>query len=271
MTDTPSTPTPSAPTAAPSSTPSSTSAPAGTSTPAQNTTPAVDRSRGHSPALDAREQQSQTATAGKVSVNGVDYDAGYLTEMIARDSEAAVRRQGLPQSPDGYQIELPKDFAPPAGVSFEFNKDDPLLAHARHLAHQRGIDQSTFSDMLGVYAANKIAEQQQLAIARNAELGKLGATGAQRVGHIEIWLKAMAGADAATTINQLKSFPHEGMVKMFESIMSRHSNQGAAPFDQRGRNNEQNEGKIPGYETMNFAQRRAAQWSHMTNGRGDKR
>jgi hypothetical protein len=258
-------------TTAPSSAPSSTSAPASTSTPAQNSAPAVDRSRGHSPALDAREGQIPArAAADTYEIDGASYSSQELRDALSHRAEAELRRANMPKSAAEYKTELPKDFAPPAGMSFELDSGDPLLAHARTLAYQRGIDQETFSDMLGIYAANECAREQQLATARGAELQKLGAAGPQRIAQIETWLKAIAGNDAAPMIAQLKGFPVSSMVRMFESIISRHSNQGAVPFSQAGRVHEDNAGKIQNYENLTFSQRRVAQMSHMMSGRGEK-
>lgn len=223
--------------------------------------PVNDRSHGHSPAMEARAQQVEQPGANKVRVLGAEHDEQHVADALTAWSEAQVRKQGLPQSPDGYEIKLPADWKAPAGVQFEFDKSDGLLARARELAHARGIDQDTFSDMLGIYAANKIAEATQINTARTAELQKLGSASDQRLGMVETWLKAMTGSKATPIIAQLKAYPHAGMIEMFEGLISRFSNQGGVGFSQSHRNNEQPEGRIAGYEGMSFAQRRVAQMS----------
>lgn len=205
--------------------------------------------------------------AEKREVRADDFTKDY-NDLSAFKAEQEIKKSALPKSADEYKVELPKDFKAPEGVKFEWDMNDPLLAHARTLAHQRGIDQDTFSNMLGVYAANKIAEQTQIGAARTAELQKLGATAEQRIGNVETWLKGRVGDKAAPIISQLKAFPHAGMVEAFESIVQQFSSQGGAQFDQRGRINEQNEGKIPGYENMDFKQRRIAQMGQKQAGAG---
>ena len=145
-------------------------------------------------------------------------------------------------------------------MRFEFDKNDPGLARFQQLAHARGMDQQTFSDALGVYAANKIAEQQRLAPARAAELSKLGSAAEARIGAVETWLKARIGAKANLIAAQIRNFPVASMVEGFEEIMRQFCRQGGADFTQQGRSEQERpSGKIPGYENMSFTQRRVAQ------------
>lgn len=244
-----------------------------------------DRTRGHSPAMDQRRaaQQGPGASSGDGSGQGQGDgsgtpqtvkigDAEFSHEDVANalkfKSEQDIRKSGLPPTADGYKIELPADFQAPQGVRFEFDPNSADLKRARELAHARGVDQETFSDMLGVYAANKIAEQQTLGVARNAEMQKLGSAGPNRIAAVEMWLKSQVGGKANLIVAQLKNFPVAGMVEMFEQLARNASNQGGADYSQSGRQQEDNTGKIPGYENMSFAQKRAAQDAAAARGRG---
>jgi hypothetical protein len=223
------------------------------------------RTRGYSPARDAREQP-EAVIEPRVKINDVEYSESQVRDALAFKSEQDVRKQTLPQSPNGYKIELPADFKVPEGVRFEFDKNDPGLARFQQLAHARGMDQQTFSDALGVYAANKIAEQQRLVPARAAELSKLGSAAEARIGAVETWLKARIGTKANLIGAQLRNFPVASMVEGFEEIMQQFSRQGGADFDQRGRAPEEKPtGKIPGYENMSFTQKRVAQMGQMSS------
>jgi hypothetical protein len=219
----------------------------------------ADRTRGHSPARDAREQ-TPASQERMVRIGETDFTEKQITDSLAAHAEQSVRKQSLPPSPDKYEIKLPADFKPPEGVKFEFDMNDPGLARFQQLAHARGMDQETFSDALGIYAANKISEQQQLGPARAAEMSKLGSAGENRIGAIETWLKARVGTKADLMVAQLRAYPVASMVEAFEGLMQQFSNQGGADFDQRGRSEqEQPTGKIAGYENMSFAQKRVAQ------------
>jgi hypothetical protein len=126
------------------------------------------------------------------------------------------------------------------------------------------MDQETFSDALGVYAANKIAEQQRLAPARAAELSKLGSAAETRISAVETWLKARAGAKSDGLVAQMKQFPVAAMVETFEGLMRDFSNQGGAQFDQRGRTVEAAKpSNIPEFTGNNYVAVRTAQTREM--------
>jgi hypothetical protein len=154
------------------------------------------RNRGISPARDWREQHQQRSAApdapqeqlaldvgqqpagqqqppaapATYNIDGAEFSADDLRAALKHRSEDQIRRSGLPASPEAYELKLPADFQAPQGVSFQFDQSSTELQNFRQLAHARGIDQQTFSEALGVYAAAKIGEQQHLAVARDAEM-----------------------------------------------------------------------------------------------------
>jgi hypothetical protein len=143
-----------APGAAPGGTPapaSNNAAPARPAMPAQNVAQPennnADRTRGHSPAMDARrEQQAPQETMVKFA-DGSEHKESDLLAALGERAEAQSRKATLPSSPDGYAIKLPDDFQAPEGVRFEFNKADPALKAFREVAHKHGIPQAAFSDV----------------------------------------------------------------------------------------------------------------------------
>ena len=242
------------------------------------------RSRGHSPARDAREQRQAQPEAGasseqpgasgdqgqgqqqqpgaepeKVTISGVDYTADQVNEALKFKAESDIRKTALPKDANGYEVKLPSDFKAPEGAAFEFNKDDPLLARARELAHQRGLSQEAFSDFLGIYAANRIGEQQMLATARNAEMGKLGSAAGNRIAAVETWLKSQVGAKANLIVSQMRAYPVASMIEMFEHLARASSDQGSAPYSQGHRGDPDPPPQVPQFTGGNFAQVRAAQ------------
>lgn len=183
----------------------------------------------------------------------------HFNDLSARDAESQARRQAVPQSPDAYQVALPEGFKPPEGMQFEFRNDDPAMIEARKAAHELGLDQNGFSRLLGIYAANKLGELQATNAGREAEMNKLGSAAPQRIEAVETWLKAKVGDKANVMIATLKQFPVAANVEAFEGIMRAFSSQGGSSVTQSGRETETDQGKIPGYENMNFTQRRMAQ------------
>jgi hypothetical protein len=223
------------------------------------------RARGHSPAADQRSQQQQPPPAEqKIKVGDAEYSEADVHAAIAERAEAASRKATLPSSPEGYEIKLPADFQAPEGVRFEFDAKDPALKRARELAHQHGISSDVFQQMLGVYASTKMGEAIQQSQLRDTNMRQLGSAGPQRVEAVATWLTARAGADGKTMSDFLRKFPSAPIVKTMENLMRVFSNQGGADFSQSHRETQANsEGKIPGYENMSFAQKRAAQMQQM--------
>jgi hypothetical protein len=219
----------------------------------------ADRTRGHSPARDAREQQP-TPQERMIRVGESDFSEKQITDSLAFRAEQDVRERSLPPSADKYEIKLPADFKAPEGFKFEFDMNDPLLKSAREAAFTGKLGQENFSKFLGLYAANKIAEQQRLAPAREAELSKLGTAATQRIDALETWLKARVGDKSKLLVAQMRNYPVAAMVETFEGLMKQFSDQNGAQFDQRGRSEqEQPTGKIAGYDNMSFTQKRVAQ------------
>lgn len=181
-----------------------------------------------------------------------------VKDAFAFKAEQEVRKASLPKTPDEYEVALPADFKLPQGLEkFEFNKDDPVLKHARDLALQRGLDKDGFKDFLGLYAANKIAEMTQINQARQAEIAKLGSAGPQRIDALRTWTTAKLGPDLAGAIDQMLVTAKQ--VEAFEKIIDQFSRQGGTQFTQGARQQQEDPGTIPGYEQMDFKQRRIAQ------------
>jgi hypothetical protein len=226
------------------------------------------RSRGHSPRRDQLEASKANQPADQeYELDGQKWTGKQLREAIAAKAQTDVRATTLPQSADGYEFKLPVEFKPPEGMTFEFDKNDPLLAEARKAALDMKLDQAGFSRMLGLYAANKIKELEGVNRARVAEMEKLGAAGPQRIDAIERWVRAKVGPKADVLMKTVRQYPVAAVVETFEKIIHEFSSQGGVSFDQRHRE-QPDQGKIPGYEGMTFLQRRAAQ--EQLNSRGHR-
>jgi hypothetical protein len=221
---------------------------------------------------DGQERQQQAAAApDKITIDGAEWSHEQIKPALARQVESDARKAALPQSPEKYDIKLPPDFKPPEGVRFELDPKSPELARFKQLAHARGVDQETFSDMLGVYAATKIGEQQQLAVARNAELAKLGSAANARIDAIDTWLKARVGAKGNLIVAQMRNYPVAAMIDMFEDIMRGYSNRGSAPYSQSHRHAEEPQPQIPTMQGgATYAQVRAAQDAIKQTGRSGR-
>lgn len=178
----------------------------------------------------------ETAWDGEKSTVKIDALAPVFAELNDKTAKLAVeesRRLTLPTEPAGYKIELPADFKAPEGVTFEFRADDPLLAQAQQLAHAKGIDQETFSQMLGLYAGAQVQDQSVITAAKTAEIGKLGVNGPARVDAVTTWLKSVGGADAEILVKTLDFAPVAATVVAFENMMRKFA--GGGGFTQQHR------------------------------------
>lgn len=163
------------------------------------------------------------------------------------------RKLTLPQKPEDFKLELPKDFKAPEGVEIKFDEKDPLLAQARQTALELGVDQTGFSRLLALHAGALAGTEQQFKAAQDAELTKLGAAGPARITAVNTFLDAKGyGALKPMMVSA-------EIVQALEKLMADTRSQGGAGFSQQHRDTQETNGKIPGYDTMSFEQRREAQ------------
>lgn len=162
----------------------------------------------------------------------------------------------MPKAPEEYPFELPKDFKPPQGVEFKLDDKDPLLPQARAFALKHGLSADGFREMMGLYAAGQVGNQQLIDNAKAAEVGKLGVNGPARKTAVDTWLNASVGEELGKHLSSY--LLTEKSVEAIEKLMARDRGS-AGGFTHANRETPANSGTIPGYETMTFEQRRHAQ------------
>lgn len=171
------------------------------------------------------------------------------------------RRLTLPQKPDDYKVETTKNFQVPRGIEFKLDEKNPLVPQARQLMHDidtgKVSGQEAFSRMLELHAAGEVSRVQAFETAKAAEIAKLGATGTARVTAVQEFLSAQLGPDMAKHMAAMLVTARH--VEGFEKLMANYRSQGAGSFTQSHRETAQQNGKIPGYESMTYEQRRFAQ------------
>jgi hypothetical protein len=94
---------------------------------------------------------------------------------------------------------LPSDFVLPTGVTYTFNTADPVLAEAKALAHELGVDQKAFSRLLAVHAKHELAQAQR-ALAEVVTVERSLANFEPRKTAINKFLDANLPADQAAAI-----------------------------------------------------------------------
>jgi hypothetical protein len=116
------------------------------------------------------------AGAQKFKIGQYEVSEAELGAMMQRQAAEDLRKASLPASPEAYQATLPENFELPGGIKeITIDQADPLFVDARAYAFSRGMSQSEFSDLVGLYASSKARETAQLNAAHAAEVAKLGA------------------------------------------------------------------------------------------------
>lgn len=180
----------------------------------------------------------------------------HVKDLAAFKATEDSRRLTLPKTPDEYPFALPPGFKAPEGVDVTLNDKDPLVQLYRDFAHKSGLTTDQFSEGLGLLAAMRVSEHQAMKTAEAAQLQSLGANGSARVTAVHDWLTATLGVGAKTFTN----FPLiASQVEGFEKIMQKFASQGGSGPNSGHRERPETNGKIPGYDTMTYAQKRDAQ------------
>jgi hypothetical protein len=149
------------------------------------------------------------------------------------------RLASLPQKPEDYKLELPKDFKPPDG--WVLDDKDPRLPALREAAKEAGIDQAAFSKLVAADAQARIAEHTRLNELAKAEQAKLGANGTARVTAVKTWLSSIVGPEVATfwlgDDKNMGLLPRAADIEGLEKLQRALSSNGAAGYSGSGRDN----------------------------------
>jgi hypothetical protein len=201
-----------------------------------------DRSASDAPPAAGGQSQQEQRPVGPASSDGNRLRVGdyKLSEadvrgLLERKSLEDSRRATLPASADKYELTLPSDFKMPDGMAewrFDVNHpvQGPLLARAREIAHAAGMNQDTFSRMLGLHVANEVQQQLLFDRAKAAELNKLGELAAVRVDAVRTFVRSMVGDAAPALLMVLEQAPMASTIVAFEKLMMAFSSQGIGGF-----------------------------------------
>lgn len=174
-------------------------------------------------------------------------------DLTAFKAAEDVRKLTLPKSPDEYKIGLPKDFQVPQGVEFKFDDKSEVWKGVREWAHKSGLGQEGFEQALSLYAGIQLQGMQQMKAARDAEIGKLGASGPARVDAVVTWLNGVLGEQGANAVKPM--MVTAGIVEAFESIIKKFVSGGGASFSQSHRDTGPSTPSDEQWAKMSFAER----------------
>ena len=183
----------------------------------------------------------------------------HFAALTAAQAAAESRRLSLPQKPDEYPLELPKEFKPPEGVKFELNANDPLWAQAKSWALKNGLSKEAFIEGIGLIAGRDVATEQTIKTARDAEITKLGPTGPARLSAVTTWLKSYLG-DAEGTQLASRLFTARD-VEIAEKLLQKVTTQGGATYRGNGREPPETPGRLTAEQIAKLSPRERLDYS----------
>jgi hypothetical protein len=205
------------------------------------------------PAAKDDPQAPAAHSTDKLQVGKYQVSEADVASMMERQAIEDQRKLTLPASPEAYKAELPADLKLPG--EYKFDQSNPSLAAARNWAHQKGLSQTEFSEVLAIYATHEAQQNAIIAERSRAEIAKAGVNAPQRVDAVRKFITAEMGAADAAQINAL--IVTDSMLRYHERMIQKISSQGTASFSQSHR--AAPEQGIPGCDKMSFEQRRFAQ------------
>lgn len=210
-----------------------------------------------SPSTAAADPGKPTDPNARHKFGEMEFSEQELRDLLTSKADAELRKASLPATPADYVPALPENFKLPDGVDFNVDAADPMLADVRSWAHGKGLSQSDFSELIGIYATGKGHEQAFINTATAAEVAKMGINGVQRVTALETWLRGMVGDKLAGPMKQMLATAD--IVRGMEMIQHRMVSQGAANFSQAHREpgHDQRSGRVSdeAYNAMSPSQK----------------
>jgi hypothetical protein len=186
---------------------------------------------GQQPPQPAPQVQPGTATSdgNKLKVGAYELSESDIASLMAEKSQRDCRAALMPATAAEFKLDLPADFQLPAGTSeFAWDLETPhaaaQLGALKNWAHANQLDQSSFSQLLSIYAGHMLSEQQRFAEAQKAEIGKLGVNAPTRIDSVNTWLESRVGSELAAALRT--SMFTSKAVEAYEALMRGFISQG---------------------------------------------
>lgn len=124
--------------------------------------------------------------------------------LAAQQSQAA----SVPETADGYQVQMPPDYKLPDGVklpegmeTLSVNPDDPRVAALRDVAQKSGWSQSVFEQVLAAGAEMDLRGISEHETRLGAEREALGGRASERIDAVKTFMEAKLGEELGQALH----------------------------------------------------------------------
>lgn len=239
--------------------------------PADGTTPSASETppaAGASPTTPTQQLDSQTQSAAPqrpewMPETAWDAEKGANLEKLGAEYKALAefkaaeeaRKATLPQKPEDYKTELPKDFKLPDDM--RINENDPMWAQGKQLAQKLGLTQEQFGELAKTWVSNQVAQAAHVKELLSKRDASLGPNGAERVQSVQTWADGFF-PDKQMALEVKSGIVTANQVKAWEQIRTALVNQGVTSFSNAGREGGQSSDAYPeGFENWTFEKKMA--------------
>lgn len=160
----------------------------------------------------------------------------HLASLTTLKTEHDARLASRPEKPDGYKVELPKDFKAPEGITLKIDEKDPRVAEIRSFAHEIGLSQDQFSALVAIDAQREIARATEINAAIEAEQKKLGANASARITAVKTWLTGLLGDKRAGGLMERMVLADD--IAAVEDLQRAFTTQGGSDYRGNGRDHD---------------------------------
>jgi len=160
---------------------------------------------------------------GRLDTEGLGKAYGELRTAFSskeekiREGVIAKLREGVPEKPDAYKLEIKKEWLPQGFEVKPMQDNNPLVQQARALVHEMGGKQEHFDKLTQMFVQWQATTWPDM----KAEGAKLGEGGEQRIKAVDQWLSATLGNDDAAYRAMVNGLLTADAVRGLETVMKK--------------------------------------------------
>lgn len=140
-----------------------------------------------------------------------------LAKQVREELEAEYKgpREGVPESPDKYEFKISDELAEqlPEHIAVNLDENDPMVGWFRQTAHEYGLSQDKFQELLDNYVASSLANMPDF----DQEMAKLGDYADQRLERVEGFVEKHLSDGAQQTLRSMAV--RADTIQLFEEFM----------------------------------------------------